>query len=78
MEWIVLHRTDTPQQQIYWDYDENGDPIPNTDRIFDYVMVYTLVEYFFPQYDKRVKVNWVSTIWELQKNVNLKMNNHAR
>ncbi len=56
MEWIVLKREDTPQQQIYWEYDDEGNPIPNTDRIFDYVMVYTLVEYFFPQYDKRVTV----------------------
>ncbi len=56
MEWIVLKREDTPQQQIYWEYDDEGNPIPNTDRIFDYIMVYTLVEYFFPQYDKRVTV----------------------
>jgi len=54
--WAILERTDTPQQQIYWEYDEEGNPIPNTDQVFDYVMVYTLVEYFFPQYDKRVQV----------------------
>ena len=56
MEWIVLKREDTTQQQIYWEYDDEGNPIPNTDRIFDYLMVYTLVEYFFPEYDKRVTV----------------------
>lgn len=56
MEWTILERVDTPKQQIYWDYDENGNPIPNTERIFDYVMVYTLVEYYFPQFDKKVIV----------------------
>ena len=54
--WTILERKDTPQQQIYWEYDEEGNPIPNTDQVFDYVMVYTLVEYFFSKYDKTVTV----------------------
>jgi hypothetical protein len=54
--WIVLERTDLPQEQIYWEYDEEGNPIPGTERIFDYVMVYTLVEYDFPTYDTKVTV----------------------
>jgi hypothetical protein len=56
MEWIILERKETKDQQIYWQYDEEGNPIPNTDTVFDYVMVYTLVEYYFEQYDKRVTV----------------------
>jgi len=56
MEWTILERTETTEQQIYWDYDEEGNPIPDSDRVFDYKLVNTLVEYFFPQYDTRVTV----------------------
>jgi hypothetical protein len=56
MEWIILQRTDIHEQQIYWDYDEDGNPIPNTDRVFDYNMVNTLVEYFFPEYNTKITV----------------------
>jgi len=54
--WIVLEKVTTPQQQIYWDYDEEGNPIPGTEIIFDYIMVYTLVEYDFPTYQTKVTV----------------------
>ena len=54
--WIILEKITTPQQQIYWEYDQDGNPIPGTETIFDYNMVYTRVEYYFPEYDKRVIV----------------------
>jgi hypothetical protein len=54
--WIVLERTELPQQQVYWGYDEEGNPIPGTETFFDYVMVYTLVEYDFPTYQTKVTV----------------------
>ena len=54
--WVVLEKKTTPEQQIYWQYDENGNPIPGTETYFDYIMVYTLVEYHFFEYDKRVVV----------------------
>jgi hypothetical protein len=54
--WIVLEKVTTPQQQIYWDYDEEGNPIAGTEIIFDYIMVYTLVEYDFPTYQTKVTV----------------------
>tara|TARA_R110000868_G_scaffold229693_2_gene482781 strand:- start:241 stop:516 length:276 start_codon:yes stop_codon:yes gene_type:complete len=54
--WIVLEKVTTPQQQVYWDYDEEGNPIPGTEIIFDYIMVYTLVEYDFPTYQTKVTV----------------------
>ena len=54
--WIVLEKVTTPQQQIYWQYDEEGNPIPDTETIFDYIMVYTLVEYDFPTYGTKVTV----------------------
>ena len=28
--WIVLEKVTTPEQQVYWDYDEEGNPIPGT------------------------------------------------
>lgn len=56
MEWKILKREDKPQQQIYWDYDNDGNQIPNTDKVFDYVMVNTTVEYYFPNHDKTVTV----------------------
>jgi hypothetical protein len=54
--WIVLERTELHQQQVYWEYDEEGNPIPGTETFFDYVMVYTLVEYDFPTYQTKVTV----------------------
>ena len=54
--WIILEKVTTPQQQVYWDYDEEGNPIPGTEIIFDYIMVYTLVEYDFPTYQTKVTV----------------------
>jgi len=54
--WIVLEKVTTPEQQVYWDYDEEGNPIPDTEIIFDYIMVYTLVEYDFPTYQTKVTV----------------------
>lgn len=54
--WIVLETVTTPQQQVYWEYDEEGNPIPDTETFFDYNMVYTLVEYDFPTYQTKVTV----------------------
>lgn len=56
MEWIVLNRTEEQKEQTYWQYDEEGNPIAGTETFFFYIMVYTLVEYFFPQYDTKVQV----------------------
>ena len=53
---IELERRTEPQQQITWQYDENGDPIPNTDEVFDYVLVFTTIEYYFPEYDTKITV----------------------
>jgi hypothetical protein len=56
MNWTILNRRDVPQQQTYFQYDEEGNPIEGTETTFDYVMVYTLVEYNFPESDETVEV----------------------
>jgi hypothetical protein len=56
METITINRREVPQQQIYFQYDEEGNPIEGTETTFDYVMVYTLVEYNFPEYNQTVQV----------------------
>jgi hypothetical protein len=56
METITINRREVPQQQIYFQYDEEGNPIEGTETTFDYVMVYTLVEYNFPENNQTVEV----------------------
>jgi hypothetical protein len=56
MNWTILNRREVPQQQTYFQYDEEGNPIEGTETTFDYVMVYTLVEYNFPENNQTVEV----------------------
>jgi hypothetical protein len=56
MNWTILNRRDVPQQQTYFQYDEEGNPIEGAETTFDYVMVYTLVEYNFPENNQTVEV----------------------
>jgi hypothetical protein len=56
MEWTILNRTENTQEQTYWQYDEEGNPIPGTETVVEYLMVNTLVEYFYPEHNKKVTV----------------------
>lgn len=57
MNWTLLNKIETTHQQTYWDYDEEGNPIQGTDTVFDYIMVNTLVEYNFPEYNTTIQVD---------------------
>ena len=57
MNWTLLNKIETTYQQTYWDYDEEGNPIQGTDTVFDYIMVNTLVEYNFPEYNTTIQVD---------------------
>ncbi len=73
--WIELERRTVPEQQITWQYDENGDPIPDTDEVFDYVMVYTTVEYDFPEYDTKVTIEITHFNPQTEADIDLGINN---
>ena len=73
--WIELERETVPEQQITWQYDEEGNPIPNTDEVFDYVMVNTLIEYYYPVYDTKVTVNVTHFNPQTEADIELGINN---
>jgi hypothetical protein len=57
MNWTILNQIETTFQQVYCDYDEEGNLIEGTDRVFDYIMVNTLIEYNFPEYNTTIQVD---------------------
>ncbi len=73
--WIELERQTVPEQQITWQYDEEGNPIPNTDEVFDYVMVYTLIEYYYPVYDTKVTIDVTHFNPQTEADIELGINN---
>ena len=73
--WIELERETVPEQQITWQYDEEGNPIPNTDEVFDYVMVNTLIEYYYPVYDTKVTINVTHFNPQTEADIELGINN---
>jgi len=73
--WIELERETIPEQQITWQYDEEGNPIPDTDEVFDYVMVYTLIEYYYPVYDTKVTIEVTHFNPQTEAEVDLGINN---
>ena len=73
--WIELERRTLPQQQIIWQYDDEGNPIPGTDEVFDYVMVYTLIEYYYPVYDTKVTIEVTHFNPQTEADVDLGINN---
>ena len=73
--WIELSRRTVPEQQITWQYDEEGNPIPNTDEVFDYVMVYTLIEYYYIQYDTKVTIEVTHFNPQTEADIELGINN---
>jgi hypothetical protein len=73
--WIELERRTIPEQQITWQYDDEGNPIPDTDEVFDYVMVYTLIEYYYPVYDTKVTIEVTHFNPQTEAEVDLGINN---
>jgi hypothetical protein len=73
--WIELERETIPEQQITWQYDEEGNPIPNTDEVFDYIMVNTLIEYYYPVYDTKVTINVTHFNPQTEADIELGINN---
>jgi len=73
--WIELERRTVPEQHITWQYDEEGNPIPNTDEVFDYVMVYTLIEYYYPVYDEKVTIEVTHFNPQTEEEIDLGINN---
>jgi hypothetical protein len=73
--WIELERRTIPEQQITWQYDEEGNPIPDTDEVFDYVMVYTLIEYYYPVYDTKVTIEVTHFNPQTEADIELGINN---
>jgi hypothetical protein len=73
--WIELERRTVPEQQITWQYDEEGNPIPDTDEVFDYVMVYTLIEYYYPVYDTKVTIEVTHFNPQTEEDIELGINN---
>jgi hypothetical protein len=73
--WIELERETIPEQQITWQYDEEGNPIPNTDEVFDYIMVNTLIEYYYPEYDTKVTINVTHFNPQTEADIELGINN---
>jgi hypothetical protein len=73
--WIELERKTVPEQQITWQYDEEGNPIPDTDEVFDYVMVYTLIEYYYPVYDTKVTIEVTHFNPQTEADIELGINN---
>ena len=73
--WIELERRTVPEQQITWQYDEEGNPIPDTDEVFDYVMVYTLIEYYYPTYDTKVTIEVTHFNPQTEAEIELGINN---
>jgi hypothetical protein len=77
METITINRREVPQQQIYFQYDEEGNPIEGTETTFDYVMVYTLVEYNFPEYGQTVQVEITHFNPQSEEEIELGINNRG-
>ena len=73
--WIELERRTVPEQQITCQYDDEGNPIPDTDEVFDYVMVYTLIEYYYPVYDTKVTIEVTHFNPQTEADVDLGINN---
>ena len=73
--WIELERKKIPEQQITWQYDEEGNPIPNTDEVFDYIMVNTLIEYYYPVYDTKVTIDVTHFNPQTEADIELGINN---
>jgi hypothetical protein len=73
--WIELERETVPEQQITWQYDEEGNPIPDTDEVFDYIMVNTLIEYYYPKYDTKVTINVTHFNPQTEADIELGINN---
>ena len=73
--WVELERRTVPQQQITWQYDDEGNPIPDTDEVFDYVMVYTLIEYYYPLYDEKVTIEVTHFNPQTEEEIDLGINN---
>jgi hypothetical protein len=73
--WIELERKTVPEQQITWQYDEEGNPIPDTDEVFDYVMVNTLIEYYYPVYDTKVTIDVTHFNPQTEADIELGINN---
>ena len=73
--WIELERRTIPEQQITWQYDEEGNPIPDTDEVFDYVMVYTLIEYYYPTYDTKITIEVTHFNPQTEADIELGINN---
>jgi hypothetical protein len=73
--WIELERKTVPEQQITWQYDEEGNPIPNTDEVFDYVIVNTLIEYYYPVYDTKVTIDVTHFNPQTEADIELGINN---
>jgi hypothetical protein len=73
--WIELERKTVPEQQITWQYDEEGNPIPNTDEVFDYVIVNTLIKYYYPEYDTKVTIDVTHFNPQTKADIELGINN---
>jgi len=73
MKWKILNRKETSNQQTYYEYNENGDPIDGTESIVEYKLVNTEVEYTIGDTVLIVEVNHFNP--QSEEDIELGINN---
>lgn len=77
MIWTELERRTEDHQQVNYEYDQDGNPIEGSKTVFNYSMVYTLIEYSYPEHDAKVTVEVTHFNPQSEADIELGINNRG-